>query len=87
MQGRDETPLPRGTFGTLFNQIAVYLLLAAAILRERTPAAMTEKTTNRLWQRLGRYFIAGVFAVLPLVITVLAVSWVIGFLLLKQVSW
>ena len=35
---------------------------------------------SRLWQRFARYFLAGVFAVLPIVITVLAVTWVIGFL-------
>lgn len=34
---------------------------------------------SRLWARLVRYFLAGVFAVLPLVITILAVSWAIGF--------
>ncbi|TWU30844.1 DUF502 domain-containing protein [Novipirellula artificiosorum] len=35
---------------------------------------------SRFVQRLIRYFLAGVFAVLPLVITVLAVSWVINLL-------
>ena len=35
---------------------------------------------SRIWQRLVRYALAGVFAVLPLVITILAVTWVIGLL-------
>ena len=39
-----------------------------------------EKQQSRIWQRFARYFLAGVFAVLPLVITVLAVTWVISFL-------
>ncbi len=39
-----------------------------------------EKQQPRIWQRFARYFLAGVFAVLPLVITVLAVTWVISFL-------
>ncbi len=33
-----------------------------------------------IWKRLARYFVAGVFAVLPLVITVVAVTWFLGFL-------
>ena len=33
-----------------------------------------------LWNRLTRYLLAGVFAVLPLAITVLAVTWVVGLL-------
>ena len=35
---------------------------------------------SRILQRFVRYFLAGVFAVLPLVITVLAVTWVISLL-------
>ena len=35
---------------------------------------------TRIWKKFATYFLAGVFAVLPLVITVLAVTWVIGFL-------
>ena len=31
-------------------------------------------------KRLTRYFLAGLFTVLPLVITVVAISWAIGFL-------
>jgi uncharacterized membrane protein len=33
-----------------------------------------------IWKRLVRYFVAGVFAVLPLVITIVAVTWFIGLL-------
>ena len=33
-----------------------------------------------LWNRLVRYFVAGVFAILPLVITVIAITWAIGFM-------
>ncbi len=36
--------------------------------------------TSRPWQRIIRFFLAGVFAILPMVITVLAVTWVIGFM-------
>ncbi len=38
------------------------------------------ENVSRPWQRLVRYFLAGVFAVLPILITVLAVTWVISFL-------
>ena len=41
---------------------------------------MAKKEKSKPFQRLTRYFLAGVFAVLPLLITVLAVSWVINFL-------
>lgn len=33
-----------------------------------------------VWKRLVRYFAAGVFTVLPLVITVVAISWAISFM-------
>jgi uncharacterized membrane protein len=33
-----------------------------------------------IWKRLVRYFVAGVFAVLPLVITIVAITWAMGFL-------
>ena len=33
-----------------------------------------------LWRRLAQYFLAGAFAVLPLVVTVLIVAWVAGLL-------
>lgn len=38
------------------------------------------KETEGLWKRFTRYFLAGIFAVLPLIITVLAVTWVVGLL-------
>ena len=38
------------------------------------------KKQSKIGQRGVRYFLAGVFAVLPLVITMLAVTWVISFL-------
>ena len=41
---------------------------------------MAHQPHKQLWTRVVRYFVAGVFAVLPLVITVLAVTWVISFL-------
>ena len=41
---------------------------------------MTQQNPTHLWARVVRYFVAGVFAVLPLVITVLAVTWVISFM-------
>ena len=41
---------------------------------------MAKKEKSSPWQPLVRYFLAGVFAVLPLVITVLAVTWVISFM-------
>lgn len=41
---------------------------------------MAKHEKSILIQRFTRYFLAGVFAVLPLVITVLAVSWVINLL-------
>lgn len=40
---------------------------------------MTEQTEG-LWKRLTRYFLAGIFAVLPLIITILAITWVAGLL-------
>ena len=40
---------------------------------------MTAPETG-LWKRLVRCFVAGVFTVLPLVITVVAISWAIGFM-------
>lgn len=40
---------------------------------------MTDKREG-LWKRLTRYFLAGIFAILPLIITVLAVTWVVGLL-------
>ena len=39
-----------------------------------------ESNKNSLWKRLVRYFVAGVFTVLPLVLTIVAISWAIGFL-------
>lgn len=39
-----------------------------------------DSNKHRLWKRLVRYFVAGVFTVLPLVLTVVAISWGIGFL-------
>ena len=39
-----------------------------------------KKQQSKIGQRCVRYFLAGVFAVLPLVITVLAVTWMISFL-------
>ncbi len=41
---------------------------------------MAKKEKSSPWQPLVRYFLAGVFAVLPLVITILAVTWVISFM-------
>ncbi len=42
---------------------------------------MTEKADMPgLWKRLVRYFVAGAFTVLPLAITIVAISWAIGFL-------
>jgi uncharacterized membrane protein len=41
---------------------------------------MANSERSSLLQRFTRYFLAGVFAVLPLVITVAVVSWVINFL-------
>lgn len=38
-----------------------------------------KKTTLRLWQTLVRYFIAGVLAVLPVVVTVAIVTWVSSY--------
>lgn len=32
------------------------------------------------WNRLVRYFVAGVFAILPLVITIIAITWALGFM-------
>lgn len=40
----------------------------------------TDDNRNSLRKRLIRYFVAGVFTVLPLVLTVVAISWGIGFL-------
>lgn len=40
----------------------------------------TSGKESGIWTRLVRYFVAGVFAVLPLVITVVAISWAIGFM-------
>jgi uncharacterized membrane protein len=39
-----------------------------------------ETIAKRLWARLMTYFLTGVFAVLPLVITFAVVAWVAGFL-------
>ena len=36
---------------------------------------------SHLWRRLLSVFLAGLFAILPLVITVAIVSWVINFIL------
>jgi len=41
---------------------------------------MAKQKQSLLVQKLTRYFLAGVFAALPVVITVLAVSWVINLL-------
>lgn len=41
---------------------------------------MQNQNSSKLVQTLTRYFLAGVFAVMPLVITILAVSWVINLL-------
>lgn len=38
------------------------------------------KQETGIWNRLTRYLLAGVFAVLPLAITILAVTWVVGLL-------
>lgn len=35
---------------------------------------------NSLWKRLVRYFLAGTFTMLPLVLTIVAISWGISFL-------
>lgn len=40
----------------------------------------TNADTPGIWKRLVRYFVAGVFTVLPLAITIVAISWAIGFL-------
>ena len=40
----------------------------------------TDGRKNSLWKRLVRYFVAGVFTVLPLALTIVAISWGIGFL-------
>ena len=45
-------------------------MLAKSVTTPRTP----------LWRRLAQYFLAGAFAVLPLVVTVLIVAWVAGLL-------
>jgi uncharacterized membrane protein len=37
-------------------------------------------TKTGLWQRFLRYFLAGVFTVLPLVLTIAAIAWTVGFL-------
>ncbi len=39
-----------------------------------------DSQNNSLWKRLVRYFVAGAFTVLPLVLTVVAISWGVGFL-------
>ena len=39
-----------------------------------------EEENRGVRNRLVRYFIAGVFAILPLVITVVAITWAIGFM-------
>lgn len=39
-----------------------------------------ENKKTSLWKRLVRYFVAGVFTVLPLMLTIVAISWGIGFL-------
>lgn len=38
------------------------------------------KSESGFFKRLTRYFVAGVFAVLPLVITVVAITWALSFL-------
>ena len=38
------------------------------------------KVLTRIWQRIARCFIAGVIAILPIVVTVGVVMWVTGFL-------
>ena len=40
----------------------------------------TDNKKRSLWKRLVRYFVAGAFMMLPLVLTVVAISWGIGFL-------
>lgn len=40
----------------------------------------TSSSRSRYFQPLIRYFVAGLFTVLPLLITVVAISWAIGFL-------
>ena len=39
-----------------------------------------DRPNKSVWKRLVRYFVAGAFTVLPLVLTVVAFSWGIGFL-------
>lgn len=41
---------------------------------------MMNKQESVIWNRLTRYLLAGIFAVLPLAITILAVTWVVGLL-------
>ena len=40
----------------------------------------TSNKDSGLWTRLVRYFVAGMFTLLPLVITVVAIAWAIGFM-------
>ncbi|MCH8966719.1 MAG: hypothetical protein IID43_03505, partial [Planctomycetes bacterium] len=39
-----------------------------------------KNAVSSIWQRLSRYFLAGVFVVLPLVLTIVLLAWLQNFL-------
>ena len=39
-----------------------------------------DNQNSGFWNRIVRYFVAGVFAILPLVITIIAITWAMGFM-------
>jgi uncharacterized membrane protein len=46
----------------------------------KSPDMNASPPKTGLWQRFLRYFLAGVFTVLPLVLTIAAIAWTVGFL-------
>ena len=51
---------------------------------------MNDQDTG-FWKRIARYFVAGVFAILPLVITIAAITWflsvLVGFVAFHLLFW